>query len=78
MNNAHVVWDIETRSAANLRECGAYIYAIDPTTQPLCLAYAVDDGEPQLWLPTDPAPAVFLEIAADPTRMAAGRAQLRL
>ena len=39
-----VIWDIETRSAVNLRECGAYIYAIDPTTQPLCLAFAIDDG----------------------------------
>ena len=44
----HVYWDIETRSGVNLRECGAHVYAIDPTTQPLCLAYAVDDGEPQL------------------------------
>jgi hypothetical protein len=46
----HVFFDIETRSAVSLRECGAHIYAIDPTTQPLCLAYAIDDGEPQLWL----------------------------
>jgi DNA polymerase len=60
-------WDIETRSAANLRDCGAYIYAIDPSTQPLCLVFAIDDGEPQLWLPADPTPAVFLEIAASPT-----------
>jgi DNA polymerase len=62
-----VVWDAETRSAANLRECGAYIYAIDPTTQILCLVVAIDDEEPQLWLPSDPVPAVFLEIAATPT-----------
>ena len=61
-----VFWDIETRSAANLRDCGAYIYAIDPTTQPLCLVFAIDDDEPQLWLPTDPVPAVFVEIAAEP------------
>ena len=60
-------YDVETRSAVNLRDCGAYIYAIDPSTQVLCLAYAIDDEEPQLWLPTDPArPAVFLEIAANP------------
>jgi DNA polymerase len=60
-------WDIETRSAANLRDCGAYVYAIDSSTQPLCLVFAIDDGEPQLWLPSDSAPAVFLEIAASPT-----------
>ena len=45
--------DFETRSAVNLRDCGAHVYAIDPTTQPLCLVFAVDDGEPQLWLPGD-------------------------
>ena len=59
-------FDIEGRSAANLRECGAHIYSIDPTTEPLCLAYAIDDGEVQLWFPTDPVPSVFLEIAAHP------------
>ena len=60
-------WDIETRSAVSLRDCGAHIYAIDPTTQPLCLVCAIDDEEPQLWLPTDATPAVFFEIASDPT-----------
>jgi DNA polymerase len=61
-----VIWDIETRSAVSLRDCGAHIYAIDPTTQALCLVFAIDDGEPQLWLPPDPPPAIFLEIAANP------------
>ena len=61
-----LVWDLETRSAVNLRECGAHVYAIDPTTEVLCLVYAIDDGDPQLWLPADPVPAVFLEIAANP------------
>jgi DNA polymerase len=59
-------WDIETRSGANLRDCGAYVYAIDPTTEPLCLVYAVDDNEPQLWLPADPPPAEFAWVAAEP------------
>jgi DNA polymerase len=59
-------WDIETRSAVSLRECGAYIYAIDPTTQLLCLVFAIDDEEPQLWLPTDSVPSLFVEIAANP------------
>ena len=36
--------DIETRSTANLRTCGAWVYASDPTTDAICLAYAVDDG----------------------------------
>jgi hypothetical protein len=62
-----ITWDIETRSAANLRECGAYIYAIDASTQILCLVFAIDDAEPELWLPTEPTPAVFHEIASSPT-----------
>ena len=61
-----VVWDVETRSAVSLHECGAYNYAIDPTTEPLCLAYTIDDEDPQLWLPSNPAPSIFHEIAAAP------------
>jgi DNA polymerase len=59
-------WDIETRSAVSLRECGAHVYAIDPTTRVLCLVYAINDEDPKLWLPTDAVPPVFFEIAADP------------
>jgi DNA polymerase len=61
-----IFWDVETRSAISLRDCGAYIYAIDPSTQVLWLVYAIDDEEPQPWLPADPVTAVFLEIAANP------------
>jgi DNA polymerase len=61
-----IYWDLETRSAVNLRECGAHVYAIDPTTQPLCLVYAIDDQDPQLWLPANPPPPVFAEIASNP------------
>ena len=59
-------WDYETRSAVNLRDAGAYIYSIDPTTDLRCMVYAMDDGEPQLWLPTDPVPEIFNQIAANP------------
>ena len=61
-----VVWDLESRSAANLRECGSWIYSIDLTTQILCMVYVVAHGEPQLWRPPDPPPPVFFEIAANP------------
>jgi DNA polymerase len=59
-------FDIETRSAVSLYDCGAHVYAADSTTQILCFAYAIDDAELQLWLPGNPLPPVFLEIAADP------------
>jgi DNA polymerase len=62
-----VYWDIETRSAVSLREAGAHVYAIDPTTQVLCLVFVIDNEELQLWLPTDPPPTVFLEAAANPS-----------
>jgi DNA polymerase len=69
-----IVWDIETRSTVNLRDCGASIYAADPSTQIVCLVYCIDQGEPQLWLPanspselpSNPPPSVFFDIAADP------------
>ena len=43
-------WDIETRSAASLRLVGAWNYAAHPTTEVLCLCYAVDDGDVQTWI----------------------------
>jgi Toprim domain-containing protein/CHC2-type zinc finger protein/DNA polymerase family A len=60
-------WDVETRSAASLRACGSWRYAADPTTEMLCLCYAVDDGPVETWLPGQPPPAPFLAAAADPT-----------
>jgi DNA polymerase len=61
-----VYWDVETRSAANLRDVGSHIYAIDPSTSPICMVFAIGDGEPQLWLPSEPVPALFIEIASHP------------
>jgi DNA polymerase len=61
-----VFWDTETRSAISLRDCGAYIYATDVSTQVLCLGFVIDNGEPQLWLPSDPVPLIFLKIVKHP------------
>ena len=62
-----IVFDIESRSGVNLHDQGAHIYSIDASTQPLCIVFAVDGDEPQLWLPSDPVPPVFFDIAADPS-----------
>jgi DNA polymerase len=72
-----MTWDFESRSAANLNTSGSWRYAADPTTQILCLCYAIDDGEVQTWLPTwvtkqlglaeQPVPKVFSELAANPS-----------
>jgi DNA polymerase len=59
-------FDFETRSNVNLHDHGAHIYAIDPSTEPLCIVFAIDDSEPRLWLPSDPVPSVFSEIASNP------------
>ena len=40
--------DFETRSTVDLRRAGIYVYAEHPNTDVNCLAYAVDDGEPDL------------------------------
>jgi DNA polymerase len=64
---AHVLHrDYETRSQATLKTIGTFKYAIDPTTEVLCCAYAVDDGPAQLWTPGDPIPAEFIEAATNP------------
>lgn len=63
-----IYFDIETRSACSLKASGAYVYANHPTTQVLCLVYAVDAEEPELWQPGEPVPHVFYEAAANPTK----------
>jgi AAA domain/DNA polymerase family A/Toprim domain/CHC2 zinc finger len=50
--------DFETRSTLNLAKAGAWRYAADPTTEVLCVAFAIDDGPVQLWTP-DMAVPVF-------------------
>jgi hypothetical protein len=49
--------DFETYSEADLIRQGAYVYAAHPSTDILCMAWAIGDEEPQLWLPGQPFPA---------------------
>ena len=51
----------------SLKKVGAAKYAADPSTEVLCVAYAVDDGPVQLWRPGDPVPPEFVEAAANPS-----------
>jgi DNA polymerase len=55
-----VVIDYETRSAANLKKTGATKYAQDPTTEIICVAWKVDDGETELWYPIHEGPPTDL------------------
>jgi DNA polymerase len=61
------IYDIETRSTVNLTLSGAWKYAAHPSTSVLCMYIAVDDGEPERWLPGDPIPAAFLAASQHPT-----------
>lgn len=52
-----MIWlDFETRSHCDLPRHGAYTYARHPSTQVLCMAWAIDDGEVELWTPEQPFP----------------------
>lgn len=47
-----MMWvDFETRSKVDLKNRGAYLYAKDPSTEVICMAYAFDDGDVILWTP---------------------------
>jgi DNA polymerase len=51
------VWiDFETRSDCDLTVAGAYNYAQDASTEVLCMAYAHDDEEVQIWQPSQEFP----------------------
>lgn len=49
--------DFETRSRIDLKRTGPRRYADDASV--LCMAYAVDNGDPVLWLPGDEFPREF-------------------
>lgn len=45
--------DFETRSECNIWDCGAWVYSQHPSTEILCLAYAIDDGPVKIWTHDD-------------------------
>jgi DNA polymerase len=58
--------DFETRSRVSIKKVGTHKYAADPSTEVLCIAYAVDDGPVQLWISGNPVPHVWFEAARNP------------
>lgn len=48
--------DFETRSRADLKAMGSYKYANHWSTEIRCMAWAIGDEDPNLWLPGDPFP----------------------
>jgi DNA polymerase bacteriophage-type len=66
--------DFETASAADLKKCGAYVYAEHPTTEILCLGYADGEGHTNVIAADDLAfdsdcYAIFRDRVLDPDVM---------
>lgn len=59
MTTAHI--DIESYSACDLKACGLFKYAEDPTTDLTAVAYAVDDGPVHFWAPWDSVPQKVID-----------------
>lgn len=53
--------DFETRSTVDLIRAGAYIYAANKYTDVNCLGWAIDDDDPELWVPGMPIPKKLLK-----------------
>lgn len=56
---AEIHLDFETRSSADLKKTGLYVYAEDPTTDVWCACWCVGDGPIHTWVPGEPFPYVL-------------------
>lgn len=71
-----IFWiDYETRSRADIRVVGAHRYAKHPSTEVMCMAYAVDEGEVKLWLPGQPQPEEMVQAIEEGWEIHAHNAQ---
>lgn len=52
--------DFETRSTVNIKHAGADVYARHPSTEVLCMGWAIDDGPVQMWTPDQGTPDIPL------------------
>ena len=48
--------DFETYSECDIKTAGGYNYAAHPSTEVICMAWAIDDEDPQLWTPEQEFP----------------------
>ncbi len=49
--------DFESRSEVDIWKTGAWVYSTHPSTEILCLAYAIDDGPVELWVKGELVPS---------------------
>lgn len=73
MTGGPVYIDLETRSACDLRESGAYNYAKHPTTRLLTVAWQVD-GVDHVWLPglSSAPPSAYVDLHLPGVRVHVG------
>jgi DNA polymerase len=62
MRKTQISIDFETYSECDIRAAGAYAYADHKSTEVLCLAWAVNDEPPRLWLPDQEPPQVLFNL----------------
>lgn len=67
--------DFETRSAVDLKSAGVYRYSEDETTEVLCLGWAINDDDPDIWFPGEPFPKRLREYIGDGGDLYAWNAQ---
>ena len=60
-----IFFDVESKSVISLEDAGAFRYASDLTTDVLCIAYVIDDGEPQIWVPGQRPPEDIVAVAKE-------------
>ena len=51
-----ITLDCETKSRADLRKVGAWVYSQHPSTEVICVSWGVGDAPVQSWKPGDPLP----------------------
>lgn len=60
-----IVLDFETASACNLKECGAWRYSEDVTTEVISLSYSFDGEGIETWTPAEAHLIHLIQIVAD-------------
>lgn len=70
--------DLETRSTLELPEVGVHKYATHPSTDVWCMGWAIDDREPELWIPEHGTPKLIAACLRDGAIVTAHNAAFEL
>lgn len=70
--------DFETYCDISVKDVGAWKYSEHPSCEVLCMAYAIDDREPEIWLPHMGPPQFLFDLIAAGATVAAHNAAFEL